>query len=286
PFKTYNIINCSPGSNPYFPAMASTAVAARVGDTLNQAWKNDKSKFGFRMLEKMGWKEGKGLGKNEDGMASNVKVIKKADNLGLGAKRDTSGDQGWASTTLSYSGVLEALGKAYANKASGNSAGSDAGKKQSKKGKLNKDKQERATGSSKSGPGSTVSVSACPSRAKRIRSKDVKGFSSTDLRAILGHAASPELPTYPVLGQRTKEENEEEERERGTTADEKEGNRRGNKRRRRNSEVAGHSSGTPDEACAYQEESKKSKKRKQKEGKKKRKRGERAEQAASGNSEG
>lgn len=31
-------------------------------DTLNQTWKNDKSRFGYRMLQKMGWKEDKGLG--------------------------------------------------------------------------------------------------------------------------------------------------------------------------------------------------------------------------------
>ena len=29
-----------------------------------------KSKFGSAMLAKMGWKEGEGLGKNEDGMKS------------------------------------------------------------------------------------------------------------------------------------------------------------------------------------------------------------------------
>lgn len=32
----------------------------------------------------MGWKEGKGLGKNEDGKKDNVKVVKKIDNRGLG----------------------------------------------------------------------------------------------------------------------------------------------------------------------------------------------------------
>jgi hypothetical protein len=34
------------------------------------------------MLQAMGWSEGKGLGKNEDGMASHIKVSLKANNLG------------------------------------------------------------------------------------------------------------------------------------------------------------------------------------------------------------
>ncbi|CAM9458073.1 unnamed protein product [Ectocarpus fasciculatus] len=71
--------------------------APRVGDTQNQAWKNDKSKFGLKMMQKMGWTEGKGLGKNEDGVSEHVKVAKKSNNLGLGATHDSSGAAGWAS---------------------------------------------------------------------------------------------------------------------------------------------------------------------------------------------
>lgn len=41
--------------------------------------------FGARMLAKFGWEEGKGLGKNGDGMADHIRVTKRADGLGLGA---------------------------------------------------------------------------------------------------------------------------------------------------------------------------------------------------------
>ena len=51
--------------------------------------------FGMRMLAKFGWKEGKGLGRNEDGMREHVKVKQRAENLGLGAGVEDSAPS-WA----------------------------------------------------------------------------------------------------------------------------------------------------------------------------------------------
>ncbi len=42
-------------------------------DPNNKFWENDKNKFGMKMMMKMGWSEGKGLGKNEDGRADYIK---------------------------------------------------------------------------------------------------------------------------------------------------------------------------------------------------------------------
>ena len=42
----------------------------------------DKSKFGYKMLQKMGWSEGKGLGASEDGGLEHVKVKIKCDTTG------------------------------------------------------------------------------------------------------------------------------------------------------------------------------------------------------------
>ncbi|XP_041983166.1 PIN2/TERF1-interacting telomerase inhibitor 1 [Aricia agestis] len=50
----------------------------------NNEWSNDKNKFGQRMLEKMGWSEGKGLGANENGIVEHVIARYKNDEKGLG----------------------------------------------------------------------------------------------------------------------------------------------------------------------------------------------------------
>ena len=36
-------------------------------DKSGNMWSNDEDKFGQKLMEKMGWSKGKGLGANEDG---------------------------------------------------------------------------------------------------------------------------------------------------------------------------------------------------------------------------
>ena len=43
---------------------------------------SDEEKFGQKLMEKMGWKKGKGLGANEDGMLEHVRVSLKMDTRG------------------------------------------------------------------------------------------------------------------------------------------------------------------------------------------------------------
>eukprot|EP00826_Nyctotherus_ovalis_P043976 TRINITY_DN46_c0_g1_i2.p1 TRINITY_DN46_c0_g1~~TRINITY_DN46_c0_g1_i2.p1 ORF type:complete len:131 (-),score=39.27 TRINITY_DN46_c0_g1_i2:113-505(-) len=43
-----------------------------------------KSKVGLSLLKKLGWKEGKGLGKKEDGRTNCVQLKRRAENMGLG----------------------------------------------------------------------------------------------------------------------------------------------------------------------------------------------------------
>jgi len=49
-------------------------------------WSKDTSSFGQKMLARMGWKEGQGLGRNEDGQTSVIRVSYKSDMNGMGYK--------------------------------------------------------------------------------------------------------------------------------------------------------------------------------------------------------
>ncbi|KAJ1567092.1 hypothetical protein HK096_010989 [Nowakowskiella sp. JEL0078] len=76
-------------------------------DPRNKNWTDDKSKFGFKMLEKMGWQEGKGLGRNEDGQTEHVKVRLKKDSLGIGADKKTVDN--WLGNNDAFSALLQSM---------------------------------------------------------------------------------------------------------------------------------------------------------------------------------
>ncbi|NWQ91544.1 PINX1 inhibitor, partial [Burhinus bistriatus] len=68
----------------FLPALARRRQKWSV-DPRNSAWSKDESKFGQKMLEKMGWSKGKGLGAQEQGNTEHIKVQVKNNMLGLGA---------------------------------------------------------------------------------------------------------------------------------------------------------------------------------------------------------
>eukprot|EP00966_Prymnesium_polylepis_P210592 4876370-Prymnesium_polylepis.1 len=57
----------------------------KMGGVLNESVADTSMDFGRRMLAKFGWAEGKGLGRNENGMKEHIKVKQRAAGLGLGA---------------------------------------------------------------------------------------------------------------------------------------------------------------------------------------------------------
>lgn len=76
-------------------------------DPRNTAWSNDDSKFGQRMLEKMGWSKGKGLGAQEQGATEHIRVKVKNNNLGLGATNNN--EDNWIAHQDDFNQLLAAL---------------------------------------------------------------------------------------------------------------------------------------------------------------------------------
>ncbi|CAG9772737.1 unnamed protein product [Ceutorhynchus assimilis] len=72
-----------------------------------KAWSQDSSKFGQKLLEKMGWSQGKGLGAKEDGRTEHIKVSYKNDSQGVGYKES---DDQWTEHETNFTALLAALG--------------------------------------------------------------------------------------------------------------------------------------------------------------------------------
>jgi Pin2-interacting protein X1 len=158
--------------------------AFTLPDTQNAAWSGDRSRFGFSMLSKMGWTEGKGLGRREDGLTAHVKVTKRSDTLGLGASVAAGGgDVGLTAAVSDYNALLASLagsskvaGRKRARSASGDSSSSAA--------------------AVAAAAGAAAAPAAPPTRIigrfahhKVLRQKNVAGYSAEDLRAVLGTTA-------------------------------------------------------------------------------------------------
>ncbi|XP_026089361.1 PIN2/TERF1-interacting telomerase inhibitor 1-like isoform X1 [Carassius auratus] len=81
-------------------------------DPRNSAWSNDESKFGQKMLERMGWSKGKGLGKSEQGATEHIKVKVKNNGLGLGTT--TNHEDNWIAHQDDFNQLLAELNSCHA----------------------------------------------------------------------------------------------------------------------------------------------------------------------------
>ncbi|XP_053344513.1 PIN2/TERF1-interacting telomerase inhibitor 1 [Clarias gariepinus] len=80
-------------------------------DPRNSAWSNDDSKFGQKMLERMGWSKGKGLGKSEQGATEHIKVKVKNNSLGLGTA--VNNEDNWIAHQDDFNQLLAELNNCH-----------------------------------------------------------------------------------------------------------------------------------------------------------------------------
>mmetsp|Transcript_32003 Transcript_32003/g.39254 ORF Transcript_32003/g.39254 Transcript_32003/m.39254 type:complete len:260 (-) Transcript_32003:119-898(-) len=143
-------------------------------DNRNAGWAKDKSAFGHKMLSKMGWTEGKGLGKNEQGIKNNLRGVRRSDeNLGIGAKTDKHGFDGWEESRGNYQSVLSKLQNAATANASSSSK---------------KDKKKKKKKNSSSGQYLTLAQNKVTAgHAKKMRdAKDLSSKSREEMAAVFG----------------------------------------------------------------------------------------------------
>ncbi|XP_042359577.1 PIN2/TERF1-interacting telomerase inhibitor 1 [Plectropomus leopardus] len=85
-------------------------------DPRNSAWSNDDSKFGQKMLERMGWSKGKGLGRSEQGSTEHIKVKVKNNNYGLGTT--ASYEDNWIAHQDDFDELLAQLNNCHGQNSS------------------------------------------------------------------------------------------------------------------------------------------------------------------------
>jgi Pin2-interacting protein X1 len=80
---------------------------ALIMSSTGAKWSKDASNFGKQLMKKSGWEEGKGLGKNEDGIVENVKTTRKDNTLGIGY--DGQVQQTWSTQSVGFADILSRI---------------------------------------------------------------------------------------------------------------------------------------------------------------------------------
>uniref|UniRef100_A0A915EAI0 G-patch domain-containing protein n=1 Tax=Ditylenchus dipsaci TaxID=166011 RepID=A0A915EAI0_9BILA len=79
-------------------------------DPQNQTWKKDSEKFGHKLMEKMGWQDGKGLGSKEQGITDNIRLQPNYTARGLGSE-PINHDKTWMAHHDDFAQILAQLNK-------------------------------------------------------------------------------------------------------------------------------------------------------------------------------
>eukprot|EP00899_Mesostigma_viride_P026566 jgi/Mesvir1/7094/Mv09202-RA.1 len=68
-----------------------------------------KTQFGYKLLQQMGWEEGKGLGAAENGITEHIRVRKKTNGAGIGLDKATKERMDWTANTSVFDNILRSL---------------------------------------------------------------------------------------------------------------------------------------------------------------------------------
>ena len=159
--------------NMAYTNIAGKKLQSRLSSTLNEsatshspALLSSQQSFAKRQLEKMGWTEGTGLGKNRTGRVDHVKAKQREDNMGLGREKEKAKEMQNTWWKDSVGGTLARLQQQS---------------KDNKKSKKKKDKKKKSKKGSKQSSGESTSES-------RDRTTYIKTYTDEELFAATGGA--------------------------------------------------------------------------------------------------
>lgn len=126
----------------------------KLGTQMNENAASKPSNFAMRQMEKMGWTEGKGLGKTESGISTHLTITKRDDSTGLGseaveARANDSTETWWHDGFAANLKLLQKKSKGKKSK-SGDSKKNDDGEEQTEA-KPSYDDLFKATGGARLG---------------------------------------------------------------------------------------------------------------------------------------
>lgn len=164
-----------------------------------------KESAGYKLLKSMGWKEGEGLGASKQGIKEHIRVKKKFENWGVGAVESHDRARDWSNNMSEFHRVLSSLSEITSKHAgsspSSSSEEEDNGgvsprKSKSTEGEARKSRKKKEGKKKKAGKKDSKTERKKEKEKKkashigrfkrRENAKMVKGYSSSDLAAILG----------------------------------------------------------------------------------------------------
>ncbi|KAI1724961.1 g-patch domain-containing protein [Ditylenchus destructor] len=166
--------------------LAETRKKQRISiDPQNKGWKDDSNKFGQKMLEKHGWKEGSGLGKSQQGITENIKLNPNYNATGLGSE-PTNHDKTWIAHHDDFAQILA---------------------------QLNEGRSTKAANDDESGESQTASIQKQAKKSTRrihynrfTRAKDLSLYTKEDKSAVLGNFKNSPKRTNKTNGNQDDQE--------------------------------------------------------------------------------
>lgn len=166
-------------------------------------WSKDENKLGNKLMEKMGWESGKGLGAKQDGMLEPIQVKKKEDKKGIGHEGH---DDTWLAHQDDFQAVLAALNEAHNG---GAAEGGENDKPKEEPEEVTEEAEEETD--KRSLEGLSKKSGRRVHYHKFTRGKDLANYSKNDLGSILGFNSAKRNPKPESEPSTPEEEDSEEE---------------------------------------------------------------------------